>query len=51
MYEMLGLPEEALIQYDELDALFTQFAVNHIMGGRQHIRNEYGTCNAMKDVQ
>ena len=33
MYEMLALPEEALIQYDELDALFTQFAVNHIVGG------------------
>lgn len=35
MYEMLGLPEEALIQYDELDALFTQFAANHIVGGMQ----------------
>lgn len=26
--EMLGLHEEALVQYDELDALFTQFVLN-----------------------
>ena len=33
-YEMLSLFEEALIQYDELDALFTQFVVNHAAGGK-----------------
>ncbi|XP_064628401.1 trafficking protein particle complex subunit 10-like [Lineus longissimus] len=31
-YEMLSLFEESLIQYDELDALFTQFVVNHAAG-------------------
>ncbi|XP_044735186.1 trafficking protein particle complex subunit 10 isoform X2 [Chrysoperla carnea] len=30
--EMLGLYDEALVQYDELDALFTQFVVNSHMG-------------------
>lgn len=30
--EMLGLYEEALIQYDELDALFTQFVLNSTKG-------------------
>jgi hypothetical protein len=30
--EMLGLHEEALVQYDELDALFSQFVVNGITG-------------------
>lgn len=29
---MLGLHEEALVQYDELDALFSQFVVNGITG-------------------
>ena len=33
MYEMLGLCEDALVQYDELDALFTQFILNHAAGG------------------
>ncbi|KAK6170462.1 hypothetical protein SNE40_018849 [Patella caerulea] len=32
MFEMLGLFEDALIQYDELDALFTQFVENHASG-------------------
>ncbi|CAH1800251.1 unnamed protein product [Owenia fusiformis] len=32
VYEMLGANEEALVQYDELDALFTQFVLNHSMG-------------------
>ena len=27
-YEMVGLYEDALIQYDELDALFSQFVLN-----------------------
>ncbi|KYB25316.1 Trafficking protein particle complex subunit 10-like Protein [Tribolium castaneum] len=30
--EMLGVHEEALVQYDELDALFSQFVVNGITG-------------------
>ncbi|XP_014279644.1 trafficking protein particle complex subunit 10 [Halyomorpha halys] len=30
--EMLGVYEEALVQYDELDALFTQFIVNSNLG-------------------
>jgi trafficking protein particle complex subunit 10 len=30
--EMLGLFDEALIQYDELDALFTQFILNSTVG-------------------
>lgn len=30
--EMLGLFEEALVQYDELDALFTQFVLNYSVG-------------------
>ena len=33
MFEMLGLHDDALIQYDELDALFTQFVLNHASGG------------------
>lgn len=33
MFEMLGLFEDALVQYDELDALFTQFLLNHDAGG------------------
>ena len=33
MYKMLGLYEDALVQYDELDALFTQFVLNHAAGG------------------
>ncbi|ELU03277.1 hypothetical protein CAPTEDRAFT_46000, partial [Capitella teleta] len=32
MYEMLGMYEDALVQYDELDALFTQFLLNHNAG-------------------
>ena len=34
MFEMLGLHEDALVQYDELDALFTQFILNHVVGGK-----------------
>ena len=42
MFEMLGLYEDALVQYDELDALFTQFVLNHAVGGKLHV---YGsTC-------
>ncbi|XP_061176418.1 trafficking protein particle complex subunit 10-like [Saccostrea echinata] len=32
MYEMLGLFEDALIQYDELDALFTQYILFYAAG-------------------
>ncbi|KAL4232651.1 Trafficking protein particle complex subunit 10 [Mactra antiquata] len=32
MFEMLGLLDDAMIQYDELDALFTQFILNHASG-------------------
>lgn len=35
MYEMLGLYEDALVQYDELDALFTQFVLNFSVGGKK----------------
>ena len=38
MFEMLGLFDDALIQYDELDALFTQFVLNHASGGKSIIR-------------
>jgi hypothetical protein len=33
MLEVLGLREDALIQYDELDAMFDQFVANHASGG------------------
>lgn len=33
MFEMLGLHEEALIQYNELDAMFTQYLLNAHAGG------------------
>ena len=32
VFEMLGLYDEALVQYDELDALFTQFVLNSVLG-------------------
>lgn len=35
--EMLGLYDEALVQYDELDALFTQFVINSNVGGKYKI--------------
>ena len=34
MFEMLGLFEEALIQYDEIDALLTQLVINSNFGGK-----------------
>lgn len=33
--EMLGLHDEALVQYDELDAMFTQFILNSQVGSKQ----------------
>ena len=38
VYEMLGQFDEALVQYDELDALFTQFVLNsHIAGEKTEL--------------
>ena len=34
VYELLGLYEDALVQYDELDALFSQFIINVNVGGK-----------------
>lgn len=36
VYEMLGMYDEALVQYDELDALFTQFVLNSSSGETPH---------------
>lgn len=33
--EMLGLHDEALVQYDELDALFTQYVLNYNISGKK----------------
>lgn len=33
MFEMLQQYEDALVQYDELDALFTQYVLNFGAGG------------------
>ena len=33
VYEMLGVYDESLVQYDELDALFTQFVLNSNLSG------------------
>lgn len=34
VYQMLGAYDEALVQYDELDALFTQFVLNSNVSGK-----------------
>jgi hypothetical protein len=34
VYEMLGLEEDALVNFDELDALFSQFIINAGAGGK-----------------
>ena len=34
MFEMLGLFEEARIQYDEIDAVLTQLVINSNSGGK-----------------
>lgn len=34
MYEMLGMYGPALVQYDELDAMFTQYVANAKVGGQ-----------------
>ena len=33
VFSLLALHDEALVQYDELDALFTQFILNSAAGG------------------
>ena len=38
VYEMLGVQDEALVQYDELDALFTQFVLNSNVTGEKEIK-------------
>lgn len=34
IFEMLGLHSEALVQYDELDAMFSQFVLNSVIGDK-----------------
>lgn len=41
--EMLGLHLEALVQYDELDAMFSQFVLNSKFGDKQHWLDAFGT--------
>ena len=36
VYELLGVYDEALVQYDELDALFTQFVLNSNISGKSY---------------
>lgn len=43
MYEMLGLFEDALIQYDELDALFTQYILFFAAGSMYYICTTYNS--------
>ena len=38
VYEMLGVYDESLVQYDELDALFTQFVLNSNLSGKSRIQ-------------
>lgn len=33
VFQLLALHDDALVQYDELDALFTQFVLNSAAGG------------------
>jgi len=35
--EMLGIHDEALVQYDELDAMFTQFILNSQVGSKNYL--------------
>ena len=39
-YEMLGVYDEALVQYDELDALFPQFVLSSNVGGKKSFKSE-----------
>lgn len=48
--EMLGLYDEALVQYDELDALFTQFVLNSNVGGNRRYSKRDGSRNS-RDFQ
>ena len=46
VYETMGLHEESLIQYDELDALFTQFVLNCNVGETPSWLAELERCPA-----
>ncbi|GAB6032525.1 Trafficking protein particle complex subunit 10 [Chamberlinius hualienensis] len=47
VFEMLGVYDEALVQYDELDALFTQFVLNSKVGDTpEWLHNFYRTCDS-----
>lgn len=39
MFEMLGLYDDAMIQYDELDALFSQFVITKVSGSKNKLAN------------
>ncbi|XP_071041764.1 trafficking protein particle complex subunit 10 isoform X2 [Parasteatoda tepidariorum] len=45
--EMLGLYDEALVQYDELDALFTQFVINSNVGEMPEWLSSYSNSGDM----
>jgi len=38
---MLGIHDEALVQYDELDAMFTQFILNSQVGSKNYLSLYY----------
>ena len=44
VYEMLGVYDESLVQYDELDALFTQFVLNSNLSGSKVRLLKMCTC-------
>lgn len=49
---MLGLYEDALVQYDELDALFTQFVLNsHISNGPAWLASFQRPLQAWKGIR
>lgn len=49
--EMLGLYDEALVQYDELDALFTQFVINSNVGDMPEWLSNYSkSCDVWSGV-
>ena len=48
VYQMLGAYDEALVQYDELDALFTQFVLNSNVSGT--LQFSFQTKTMRRDV-
>lgn len=53
MFEMLQQYEDALVQYDELDALFTQYVLNFGAGGTvssAHPPSMYSKWSLVKTV-